>query len=367
MRVLIATPLYPPEIGGPATFTKILEDELPRRGVSVSVSKFSDVMHFPKVIRHIAYFIRVYNAAHDHDLILALDPVSTGLPAAIAARFAQKKFLVRIVGDRAWEEGVSGYGVNVPMDLFAKKFFGRPRLMAMKLVQIFVARMAQKVVVPSEFLRVVVSNWGVAKEKIVLVHNSFESEGDLPTYSEAREKLRVTGKVIFSAGRLVSWKGFETLVGLIPDLMDKIPGLTLWIAGEGPLLPRLEGQSMNLQIEERVKFLGRLSRKDLFDRLAASDVFVLNTFYEGFSHQILEAMALGAPVVTTTAGGNPELVTHEKEGILVSYDDAGGLKEGIIRVLTDESFAERCREMARIKAESFTKERTVNELIPYLS
>src|SRR3989344_5012189 len=102
-RILIATPLYPPGAGAPATYTKLLEEELPKRGFEIAVVKFSSVRHLPKGLSHLAYFWRVLKSGRSADLILALDPVSVGLPAWLAAKILRKRFIVKIVGDFAWE------------------------------------------------------------------------------------------------------------------------------------------------------------------------------------------------------------------------------------------------------------------------
>ncbi len=76
MRLVIATPLYPPEPGGPATYAKLLEEGLPSRGIEVTLVKFSDVRKYPKVFRHMAYKGRVKKALRNADAVLALDPAS---------------------------------------------------------------------------------------------------------------------------------------------------------------------------------------------------------------------------------------------------------------------------------------------------
>ena len=79
-KVLIATGLYPPEIGGPATYTKLLETRLPEYGFEISVLPFSSVRHLPKIIRHAAYFLKCLSRARAADIVFAQDPVSVGLP-----------------------------------------------------------------------------------------------------------------------------------------------------------------------------------------------------------------------------------------------------------------------------------------------
>ncbi len=110
MRLLIATPLYPPDPGGPATYAKALEEGLPPLPIEVDLVKFSDVRHLPKGVRHVAYFWRVLRALKGVDVVLALDPVSVGLPALLAALIARKKFVLKVVGDYAWEQGRQRWG-----------------------------------------------------------------------------------------------------------------------------------------------------------------------------------------------------------------------------------------------------------------
>ena len=90
-RILIATGLFPPEIGGPATYSKLLQDMLPDFGFWVTVLPFREVRRLPKLIRHVWYFWRVVRAGFYADIIFAQDPVSVGLPAALAARKQELK------------------------------------------------------------------------------------------------------------------------------------------------------------------------------------------------------------------------------------------------------------------------------------
>ena len=130
MRVLIATGLYPPESGGPATYTKLLEERLPAlpaqagRGFTVSVLPFSTVRHLPKLLRHVAYFAVCWRMARRADVVYAQDTVSVGLPAALAAQCAGKKFVVRVPGDYAWEQGRQRFCVSDELDAFQAKRYG---------------------------------------------------------------------------------------------------------------------------------------------------------------------------------------------------------------------------------------------------
>ena len=156
MRVLIATPLYPPESGGPATYAKLLEGGLPSRGFEVELVKFADVKRLPKFIRHFIYFLHVLEGARGVDLVLALDAVSVGFPAMLAARIARKPFVVKIVGDYAWEQGQQRFGITQTLDEFVKTKHVPFSVRMLRKIETRVARKAKRIIVPSNYLKGIV-------------------------------------------------------------------------------------------------------------------------------------------------------------------------------------------------------------------
>jgi glycosyltransferase involved in cell wall biosynthesis len=323
MRLVIATPLYPPEIGGPATYAKLLEEGLPGKGIEVELVKFSDVRHLPKIIRHIAYYRRVLRAARSADVVLALDPVSTGLPAMKAARRAGKPFLVKIVGDYAWEQGQQRFGVTQSLDEFVKTSRVPFAVRLLRRVQTRVALCATRVIVPSEYLKGIVVAWGIPTDKIEVIYNAVEV-----SFVPTPPKERAPGFLIVSSGRRVPWKGFEALERVVA----REAGWHLFIASG---LPRAEA-------------LGYVQ---------AADVFVLNSDYEGFSHALIEVMALGTPIIATRVGGNTELIEDGKTGLLIPPKDDEALYHALKRVQEDPAAARERAEAARAFVKAFSRER----------
>ncbi len=359
-KVLVATGLYPPDIGGPATFSKLIHDELPKRGVKIEILSFGAVRRLPKLIRHLVFLFKILKEGGAADSILALDPVSVGLPAFLAAKILKKRFLLRIAGDYAWEQGRQRFGVREFLEDFQTKRYGW-RVEALRMIQRAVARGAEKILVPSSYLKEIVKVWGVGAEKIQIVYNAADLPAALMTKEEARARLNLKGTAIFSAGRLVPWKGFESLIEVMSDLEGDDSCLN--IAGDGPDFEKLKTKISSLGLEGRVNLLGRLDKDNLSAYMLASDLFILNTGYEGLSHTLLEAMALGTPVITTGAGGNMELVEGDKTGILVPFGNKGRLKEEILRLSRDKLFAQKLAERAREEiAAKFDKEKTMKGL-----
>lgn len=351
MRLLIATPLYPPESGGPATYAAILERELPSRGIEVELVKFSSVRGYPKLIRHLAYMWSVYGRGRKADAILALDPVSTGLPAMLAARMLRKPFFVKIVGDYAWEQGTQRFKVRDSLDEFVLHSAHPFPVRLLKGIERMVALRAVKVLVPSQYLKKIISSWSVPEAHIEVVHNavSVDAVGTVP------EAVRALAQpLVVSVGRLVPWKGMHGLIEAMEKIRETIPA-TLAIVGSGP-------QSDALRLEAKRKLgsacvlTGQLSHEDTLATMQAGDVFVLNTSYEGLSHLLIEALSLGKPVVTTSVGGNTELITHGDNGMLVRPNECKELAEALRAILKDVPLKERLSASAKESAKRFSVE-----------
>lgn len=359
MRVLVATGLYPPEIGGPATYAALLEARLPREGGTPTILPFRTVRGYPSVLRHLVYFWHAFRAAKHADLVLALDPVSVGIPARLAAFLRRKPFVVKVVGDFAWEQARQRFGFTGTLEEFQSADVDLiPSIM--RLCERFVARTATHVYVPSKYLRGVLGAWGIDDTKLSVVYNgvSIKDVGDKETI---RGVLHFSGKLIISVGRLVPWKGFEVLITTFARLKKKDPDLTLFIVGSGPDQGVLEVHARSLGVESSVIFAGAVDHDALLRYLKAADVFVLNTSYEGFSHLIPETMAVGTPVITTMVGGNPEIIDDGVNGYLVSPNDGDALGKRIQKVLSDDTLHRRLVSEAHTKVAQFSDERAVRE------
>lgn len=364
MKILIATGVYPPDIGGPATYTKLLERELPKHNIEVEVLSFGDVRHLPKGISHFVYLIQAFIKSLDVDVVYALDPVSVGLPAFIVSFVLRKRFMLRVAGDYAWEQGTRRFDISDSLDTFSKKSDVYPLFVRfLKKVQTFVANKAYTVIVPSSYLKNIVANWGISKKKIQVIYNSFEAPENLAEKIVLRELMQLKGQVIISAGRLVPWKGFDLLIDIMPELRRSVPEIKLFIVGSGPEEGHLRKHIQDAGLESNVTLVGVLPHDTLLRYLKASDIFVLNTFYEGFSHLILEALSLGVPIVTTRVGGNPEIIEHKKNGLLYEYNSKKDLTKNILLLFRDKRLRSELSRCGEKKAAEFSKKRMIKSFL----
>lgn len=365
-RVVVATGLYPPEIGGPATYSKLLVDELPQRGIGVRVVPFRSVRSLPRILRHAAYFWRVLRASRGADIIFAQDPVSVGLPALVASRILGKKFILKIVGDYAWEQfqikNEKRKIKNENAKLKTVEEFQEKRYDALtemrRLVQKFVARHASRVIVPSEYLKRIVTHWGVPEEKIAVIYNAFMRPSTPEMKTEARLGLHMSQDtfMIVSAGRLVPWKGFGGLIEAMHRLRPEVPSARLFIIGSGPEENKFKRMASGMQSADAVTFTGSVPHEVLLRYLRAGDLFILNSSYEGFSHTLLEAMAMGIPVAARAIGGNPEVMESGKAGVLYEGDDSDTVSRVIRNLYENPRLSAQYAAAGQAAAGRFTKE-----------
>ncbi len=354
MRVLVATGLYPPDIGGPATYSKLLEVALPERGIAVTVVPFGTVRALPPIIRHLAYLYRVLRLGRHADVLYAQDTASVGFPVLVANLVLWKKFIVRVPGDHAWEQGTQRYGIGGPLEEFPLWSWNwHPWLMLIRLSQLLVARSAKRVIVPSDYMKRIVATWGVNERNIVRIHSSV-TVGDVGEKEVIRGVIHFEGTLLISVGRLVPWKGFDVVIKVFSKLKEKFPQLTLFIAGSGPELGNLERLVAELKLSDAVILAGTIDHDALLRYIKASDVFVLNTQYEGLSHLVLETMAVGTPVVTTNIGGNPEVITDGVNGYLVAPNDIRALQSRISALLEKPATAARISKAGVSRSKDFS-------------
>src|SRR5262245_55447743 len=135
--------------------------------------------------------------------------------------------------------------------------------------------------------------------------------------------------VVGSVGRLMPIKGLDRLIEAFAQLRQRQPGLKahLVIVGDGPLRNELEQCARRLGVAAEVRFLG--ARNDVYDLMACFDVFALSSLHEGVPMVILEAMAVGIPIVASRVGGIAEILEDGKDALLVPAGDPGALARGI--------------------------------------
>ena len=151
--------------------------------------------------------------------------------------------------------------------------------------------------------------------------------------------------VVGTVANLRAQKAYPDLLAAALRVVELLPDVRFVAVGQGPLEAEIRALHARLGLDDRFLLLGH--RRDAVRVMAACDVFVLASLYEGLGVAIMEALALGLPVVATDVGGVPEVVEHGREGLLVPPGRPGELAAALIMLLTD---AERRQRMAEAAA-----------------
>ena len=165
--------------------------------------------------------------------------------------------------------------------------------------------------------------------------------------AEARRALGVPpgAFAIGTVTRLMPSKGNQYLVEATRRVIDSLPDARVYIVGEGELQPALESQAAQLQLGDRLVFCG--FRRDVAEALSAFDMVVFPSLWEGTPLTVLEALAMGKPIVSTDADGLHEVLTNGQDAVMVSRRDAAALAEAIVAMARDPSGRARLGENAR--------------------
>jgi glycosyltransferase involved in cell wall biosynthesis len=149
---------------------------------------------------------------------------------------------------------------------------------------------------------------------------------------------------------LIAYKRHDLFLRAFAMLTKKLPHARATLVGDGPERLKLEKLTFELGLQERVLFVGRLDDPRRF--IAEAHVAALTSIHEGLPNAVLESMAMARPVVSTRVGGIPELIHHDREGLLVE-DRPDAVADGLLQILCDRERMERMGSAARARAESF--------------
>ena len=213
--------------------------------------------------------------------------------------------------------------------------------------------------------RHLVRNKRVPKNKIRVIHNG----RDLGRFASASPNRRIATRAalglanepaLLTMARLDDQKRHRHLIDAIATLAKGRPNLVTLLAGEGPLVGSLRAQCASLGLTDRVRFLGY--RRDVPELLEAADVVVLPSLYEGLPLVAIEALAAGRPMVATEVDGTPEVVIHERTGLLVPPANPFALAAAIERLLDNPELASRLASDGRkFVRENFAVQRQIEQ------
>jgi glycosyltransferase involved in cell wall biosynthesis len=245
-----------------------------------------------------------------------------------------------------------------------------------KLDRYLAARRDMNVAVSEAVRRDVQNRLGIPERLTTTLYNCVDLDEFQPLDEPERNRVRETlgleshHRVVTCVARLVKQKNQQLVLRSAPELLQAEPNTRFVFAGAGPDEQMLRGLADDLNISERVNFLGR--RDDVAQILGSSDVAVLPSLKEGFSNAILEAMACGVPMVASHVGGNAEVVDHGTNGFLCDVAQNPTTNElevnqaqfvrHVRRLLLEEDFRQRVAQTALERAQHYGIDAMVREI-----
>jgi glycosyltransferase involved in cell wall biosynthesis len=313
MRIVIATGIYPPDIGGPALYAKGVREALERSGHKVRIVTFGNVRSWPSGLRHVAYACKLFAAAWRADVMLAFDSYSTGVPAVFVATILRLPVVVRVGGDFVWEHYIERTEALVPLPHF---YASKPKLSILERVAFFLVR------------------WMLARTEL-----AFNTQWLLdiwqPVYGFSRERAQVIGNVLPERRE--------------PEESDK----TILLYGRSIALKnvqtfrrayaRARKRGLPLALEQRIvphgQFLERIRRAHAVAIPSVSDV-APNT--------LLEALSCGKPFLLTKYSGYAE--EYKKYGVIMDPLDEESIAQGLEQLADEKHYKKLCANIRHLDA-----------------
>lgn len=321
MRIVIATPLYPPQVGGPSYYAKGLEDAFKKMGHEVVVVPYGDLRGKPMGISHLAYFFRISPHLRGANACIALDTASVAIPAWFAAKLRGTTFIVRTGGDFVWEQYLERTGDLIPLQFFydePRKLSFKERL-AFALARFVVRRCL--VVFSTEMQRDVwVHPYGLDKARTRVIGNAVES----PLPSEKPSRKNFLWYV-----RPTAMKNGANVHAAFSKAKEKCP---------------------EIELEE-----GQLPKEMLLERMKNCYAVLLPSITEISPNYILDALRFKKPFVMDKYSGFAKWLAEY--GTLADPLDVDDIARAIETLASEEGYAE-----ATGKASKFSFVRTYDDV-----
>jgi glycosyltransferase involved in cell wall biosynthesis len=360
VNVLVVSGIWPPDPGGPASHAPALARFLAARchgveavttGLTAPAEEPYDVRwvarSLPPGVRHLSAVGLVRRRARRADVVYATSMVRR---AALGAALARRPLVVKLVSDEVFERQQRSGRFAGSLDDFQR--VGGFRVDFLRWTRTAALRRARHVFSPSEYLRRLALGWGIDAPRISVLPNPAPEVPGLPPREELRAKLGLDGPTLAFAGRLGPQKALDVALAAVAA----VPEVSLVVAGDGPDRPALERRAAELGLDGRARFLGSVSREDVLRLFRAAEGALLSSSWENLPHTVLEALAVGSPVIATAVGGVPEVVRDGENGLLVPAGDPGALAEAIRRFFSDDELRTGLAERAPVSVSGYTEE-----------
>ena len=339
MKVLVVSGIWPPDVGGPASHAPEVASFLRGHGHEVEVVTTAAAPPAPEAYpvywvsrslppgaRHAEGVRLLARRARHVDVIY-----TTGMlgRSSLGSLLARTPFVIKLTADPAFERARRWGLWHGTLEEF--QHTASVMTLPLRLARDADGRRAAHIVTPSAYLRELALGWGVEPERATVLPNPTPPLPEFRPREELRRELGFDGPTLVFAGRLTAQKSLD--IGIEAA---RRAGVALAIAGDGPDRGSLERLG-------HARFLGAMTRPQVLELFRAGDASLLSSSWENFPHTVVEALAVGTPVLATRTGGVAEVVRDGENGLVVEPGDVDALAGAIGRFFADEDLAARLR------------------------
>jgi len=349
VNILIINYEFPPLGGGGGVFTKNLAKEIARKhSVDILTSRFMELKRKEETEGFMVYRVSVagrkslYTATLSSLLSFPLSAIPKGINLLskkrydiINTHFAVPTGPVGAVLSSLFKIpnvlSIHGGDIYDPSKRLSPHRLGMLRWCVRNVIN-----GATKVVAQSTNTKKNAENIYHARKDIEIIPLGIPMMNFVPT---ARQDLSMQTERIYiiSVGRLVKRKQYDTLIKALNIVRKNGNDVGLILVGEGPERNYLEKLSFELGLSEYISFLGAISDEKKLQYLSKSDIYTLSSLHEGFGIVLLESMLCGLPIIATDIGGQTDIITNEKNGILIPTENPKALADAIIKLVKDNT------------------------------
>ena len=342
MDILITVGIFPPDIGGPASFVPKIAKYLINKGHNVKIICLSDKEHLtykddinvirinrslPIIFRWLKTIVKIYSNSKKSDLIFVN---GLGTETTIANLFIRKKVIRKIVGDPVWERVYNKNLIDESFDDFQENNHGLS-ISLQKMIRNWSINKSNLIITPSQHLKNFIDKIGFDKN-IFVINNGVNIE--------QHNKVVLENNIIqlLVVSRLVSQKNIDSIIKAVKVMENE--NIILNIVGDGSEINNLKLLVKKYELDKKINFIGKIENTKLNEYLKNADIFIQASNYEGLPHSILEAMNFEIPILSTDVGGCSVLLNKGERGYIIPMPVSEvEISEGIRTIINNKDEA----------------------------